>query len=722
MADGPNQFVSRTIDFANASPEMRIVLGIDLNDLFLSVRTKNVLRLADIRYMGELVPYSKTAVAAFQNCGAKTVEEIQDILDAYGLSFETEVVGWEAPAAPSPTDVPDVAHGESSEASRPGRLADYDAHTRAKFRLRLSELDFSRRANNLFAQQEMEFVGDLVQRREIDLLRSKACGRVTAAELADKLSKIGLSLGVTISDWDPEAAERERAEERVEQKAILAEARNAIMPLPKAECLEDELLGILGTVAQDRNREVLQKLLGWSGAGQRTLESVGQEYGVTRERIRQIGARATDRIWNTGFETPWLDQALEVARETCPALPQEIAVRLREAGISRTDFDPTGLATACEAFGRKKGFVRTSVGRTTIYEEKKCEGTAREFFRLCRRLTSANGCANFESVCDEIGVSADRREAYRRIGTLDDRCTWMDQNQNWLFANGLNRNRLSNLVSKVLHIAPKLPLSELRRAVSKSKRLASAPPLSVLATFVERIGLARVDGNKVVALSTFPVALEPGGAEETIAGVLKANGPAVSIEKLQELCVAAGMNPVTIGIYVSNSPIVARLARGVYSLVGADVPPGLVEEVGKELTASRKTAEFGWSARGTLWCAVHLTHVSLASGALSIPRFVADYAEGEWQPEIAGREVDGTVKCRDNFLWGIKRPLANAGAEPGDVCVLEFVRATRIVRMTIGGEELIDLWESGDIDVAASEPSDVDEEQDGQDLPEIDAG
>lgn len=710
MADASGDTTAQTIDLASASPQVRSALGIDLNDLFLSVRTKNVLQLAGIRYMGELVTHSKAGVASFQNCGAKTVAEIQDILDAFGLKFGTDVVGWVPPESPSSIDAVAPVNVKL--------LAEYDSQTRARFRIRLSELDFSRRASNLFAAHGWEFVGDLVQRSEIDLLRSKACGRITAAEIVEKLGKLGLTLGTAISDWNPEAIETERQAEEREQKAALVEAKNAFSTLPKAECLEDELQGILGTVTEDRNLEITVKLFGWNGDGQRTLESVGQEYGVTRERIRQIAARANKKIDGDAYETPWLDKALAAARDLCPATPKRIAAELKRQGICRAKFDPSGLITACEVFDKPIPLFRSLIGQTAIYEWKKQEGKTRELLNLCKRQTSSNGCVNFDAACAEVGIPEEQRDAYRRVVVIEDACEWLDEQGGWLMANGPTRNRLCNLAAKVLHVAPTVNLSELRRAVSKSKRLLSTPPLSVLSKFVERTGLARLEGNKAIALSMFPDAIEAGGAEDKIVNVLKANGPVLSIEKLQELSVAAGVNPITANIYISNSPVVARLARGVYGLVGCDVPPGLVEEVGKELSASRKSADSGWTPKGTLWCAVHLTRVSLTSGAVSVPRFVSDYAEGEWQPEFGGREIDSTVKCRDSFLWGLKRSLLNAGAEPGDVCVLEFERSVRKVRITVGGEELIDLWESGDIDAATSAVMDSENSKDEDDVSE----
>jgi len=75
------------IDFATASPQTRAALAIELKDLFLSVRTRNVLYVAEIRFVGELVQWTESSVRAFQNCGAKTVAELRDILDAFGLIF-----------------------------------------------------------------------------------------------------------------------------------------------------------------------------------------------------------------------------------------------------------------------------------------------------------------------------------------------------------------------------------------------------------------------------------------------------------------------------------------------------------------------------------------------------------------------------------------------------------------------------------------------------------
>jgi hypothetical protein len=80
-------------------------------------------------------------------------------------------------------------------------------------------------------------------------------------------------------------------------------------------------------------------------------------------------------------------------------------------------------------------------------------------------------------------------------------------------------------------------------------------------------------------------------------------------------------------------------------------------------------------------------------------RFVADIADGEWTACFDRRELEENIKCSNGFLWGFRRPLINAGAEPGDVAILEFDLSKRTVNITLGGEELADMWENGDIDL-----------------------
>jgi len=62
----------------------------------------------------------------------------------------------------------------------------------------------------------------------------------------------------------------------------------------KAEMLYD----MLKTLAP-REATILRYRFGLDGGNEKTLEEVGEKFGVTRERIRQIEAKALEKIQHT---------------------------------------------------------------------------------------------------------------------------------------------------------------------------------------------------------------------------------------------------------------------------------------------------------------------------------------------------------------------------------------------------------------------------------------
>jgi RNA polymerase primary sigma factor len=75
------------------------------------------------------------------------------------------------------------------------------------------------------------------------------------------------------------------------------EDADAVVPIEAAAfiLLQDQLEDILATLS-DREQRIIQLRFGLSDGHPRTLEEVGQEFGVTRERIRQIESKTLAKL------------------------------------------------------------------------------------------------------------------------------------------------------------------------------------------------------------------------------------------------------------------------------------------------------------------------------------------------------------------------------------------------------------------------------------------
>ncbi len=77
----------------------------------------------------------------------------------------------------------------------------------------------------------------------------------------------------------------------------LIEDKSAENPMEEASssALKDKISEVLGTLT-NREREVLEQRFGLKNGYSRTLEDVGSQFGLTRERIRQIEAKALRKM------------------------------------------------------------------------------------------------------------------------------------------------------------------------------------------------------------------------------------------------------------------------------------------------------------------------------------------------------------------------------------------------------------------------------------------
>ena len=96
---------------------------------------------------------------------------------------------------------------------------------------------------------------------------------------------------------EPVSLETPIGEEEDSHLGDFIEDRSAPAPAEAAtfQLLREQVEGVLGTLSE-RERRVLQLRFGLEDGRSRTLEEVGRDFGVTRERIRQIEAKALRKL------------------------------------------------------------------------------------------------------------------------------------------------------------------------------------------------------------------------------------------------------------------------------------------------------------------------------------------------------------------------------------------------------------------------------------------
>jgi RNA polymerase primary sigma factor len=133
-----------------------------------------------------------------------------------------------------------------------------------------------------------------VQRQLLQDIGREPTPEEIAAEMGTTPQKVREILKIS---QEPVSLETPIGEEEDSQLGDFIEDEDATMPVEAVSEImqKEELNMVLGTLTH-RERKVIELRFGLKGEHPRTLEEVGQKFGVTRERIRQIEAKTLAKL------------------------------------------------------------------------------------------------------------------------------------------------------------------------------------------------------------------------------------------------------------------------------------------------------------------------------------------------------------------------------------------------------------------------------------------
>lgn len=454
--------------------------------------------------------------------------------------------------------------------------------------------------------------------------------------------------------------------------------------------LEDELNSLISCFGNSKSTEIFKRRYGLDGSRNRTLEEVGREFGITRERVRQICRRILEPLECCRPFAPVLDRAIETVTKALPGNADEISTLLKENGITQTLFRLDCLKSAAILFHRPVSFSVASVEGAVLSDKEEFTYSGRKVLRFVRRVVEHWGVANIEDIVlkakNEFRVS--ERLVLNLIQSQRD-LRWLDNEKQWFWLTGVPRNRLKNQIRKIICVAGKIDIGELRSGVERHYRLRDiAPPRRILLEFCRQLSWCHVLGDTVISQSDLDPAKILSHAEQTMFSVLKVFGPVMQRERLEQECLMRGMSRSTFYMYLSNSPILLRFAPGVYGLRGASVPPGTLESLETKKSRAKVIIDFAWTPSGEPWIAYRISQSVLRTGTCSIPAAFCRFITGDFKLLGTDNLYYGIVTAKKDRLLGFMSLFAKNACKAGDFLKLRFNLRERVVVWIISKSEL----------------------------------
>ena len=238
----------------------------------------------------------------------------------------------------------------------------------------------------------------------------------------------------------------------------------------------------------DRDRQIVVQYFGWDGHGRRTLEALGREYGLTRERIRQICSRAVKQQRNVEAFAPVLDRAIAFLAERTPMNLAALQAEFDKSRISACRLSIESVCQAARFLGRKLPFATVAVDKGRVVVAAGHARLPAAIVRAAKRAAASYGAAAVADVVAELSARL-RAKAPRRLvrKTLESiaGCRWLDAGRRWFQLDSTpSAYGLPNMIDKILSVCPRIDVLRMRTALARNGRSRRPlPPPKVLLEF-----------------------------------------------------------------------------------------------------------------------------------------------------------------------------------------------------------------------------------------------
>jgi hypothetical protein len=491
-----------------------------------------------------------------------------------------------------------------------------------------------------------------------------------------------------------QAAREQKAADYQAQRAAVAERKAARQPvnrvaaavraaLASAATLDAEIEA-LAAGAPDRARDVILRRLGYGDWPPPTLESLGAKYGVTRERVRQLGAARVRDL-----------------REVRPALPIAAwAIRILSSlgGVATDEAFRAALADAGLVAGEAAVRALQTLSNIQLVEPIRYHERARCWFdglrwvelvasgmfdeTLHRTLKRARATLRRTGAVSALRLADVPPLAPAHVANLALGGRPWALHDGYVVWRETRPTVVATATTRVLAAVGDVSLHALRRALRRTQPRPIRLPVAVIAEVLKTRPEFVVANGRVasrIPLDTAALLRQP---RLTVIEAARQRDGYLTAQEILAVLSASGYDS-SWAMALIQSPLFERIGRGRYALVGRfDTVSPAPRSYGRSLLPGRYASEGG---------DVHLRYWVNAitrRGALRLPnRAAAAVAnrEGDWQLYTNSRDSApvGTLSLRGGYVFDFAPWLRASGATDGDQIALVLEPETQRVVVSI---------------------------------------
>ena len=463
--------------------------------------------------------------------------------------------------------------------------------------------------------------------------------------------------------------------------------------------IEQELIEIFAAGANERNRGILSGYYGWNDGRKHTLAEVGETFGITRERARQICAKLVKREKPKSIPAPIMDRTLRFIKKRVPCTQDAIEQELIARGLTNVEMSLASLIAAAKLLDREIPFVIVSTQGPALVvatTDERVPGLVLEsakkevYFRglsTVRRVREQIEKRIAESKKEEQRAQITRKLVIESIRT-EPSFHWLDKQETWFWFSSLRKHGIPHAIEKITSVATGLTAAEMRKAISRNPRLGDAPPPeAVLLELCNQTPGLKVVGNRISADPPKDWKNTLQGVERKLVEILTEHGPVADRGIIEDLAVAGGMNRFSFHAFIAASPVIEQFGHSIYGLLGSKPPKTLINRIldrRRRQTSSRVLADFRTNSDGMIEIDYRLSKAASTYAVITIPAKLKDRVEGRFRLLAEDGSEVGSIAARDGRAWGLGAYLREQSAHMQDLVNLTFnlKEGTVVVRLT----------------------------------------